>query len=124
MRISKAIRKVVAIGAGASMLGATMFGAMAADLASYPKPFVQDGKYNALIVFGDNANPADIVGAVDIATNLAYSMKQSVAKSGTTSTTIDDSAAVATSGQKLYKGDMLNTTKASFTISDLPNTDG
>ncbi len=120
MRVSKTIRKVAAIGAGATMLGATMFGAMAADLASYPKPFVQDGKYNALIVFGDTAKTSDVIGAVDIATNLAFQMKQTVAASGATSTTVEEGAAVETSGQKLYKADNLNTTKESFTKSDLP----
>ena len=36
MRVKKAIKKIAALGVGATMLGATVLGAMAADLANYP----------------------------------------------------------------------------------------
>ena len=55
MEVKKAIKKVVALGIGAAMVGTTIMGAMAASLADYPKPFVQDGKFNGYIVLGDNA---------------------------------------------------------------------
>ncbi len=46
MKIKKAIKKIVALGAGATMVGATLLGAMATDLSNYPAPFVQDGSIN------------------------------------------------------------------------------
>ncbi|MDP2750030.1 MAG: hypothetical protein Q8O89_04310, partial [Nanoarchaeota archaeon] len=120
MKINNAIRKVVAVGAGATMMGATMFGAMAADLTSYPSPFVSAGKYNAMIVFGDKAATADVVGSIDLATNLAYAIKQPSSASGVASTTIEDGAAIETSGQKLYMGDGFSQVKQSMTDTELP----
>ena len=77
MRVKKAIKKLVALGAGASMVGATIFGAMAAayDLSMYPVPFVKDGAFNAMIVVGEAAATNDVLGAIDIATNLQYAAK-------------------------------------------------
>ena len=65
---------MAAVGTGVAMLGATLTGAMAADLSDYPEPFVMDGVYddsNAFVV-GDSALAADTLGAVDIAANLQY----------------------------------------------------
>jgi S-layer protein (TIGR01564 family) len=61
MEVKKAIKRIVALAAGATMLGATMFSALAAaDLANYPAPFVQDGKFDAFIVVGDKAAAEDV----------------------------------------------------------------
>ena len=50
MRLRKAIKRIVALGTGVTMVGATILGAMAAaDLSSYPAPFVEDGAFNGLI---------------------------------------------------------------------------
>lgn len=43
----------------------------AADLKEYPKPFLQDGKWNGLIVVGSKAAVSDVVGAVDIAATIS-----------------------------------------------------
>ncbi len=77
MRVKKAIKKLVALGAGASMVGATILSAMAAtyDLSMYPAPFVKDGAFNAMIVVGEAAATNDVLGAIDIATNLQYAAK-------------------------------------------------
>ncbi|MBI2580256.1 hypothetical protein HYV85_00420 [Candidatus Woesearchaeota archaeon] len=40
------------------------------DLANYPHPFLKDGKFDALMVVGDQASSADIIASVDIATGL------------------------------------------------------
>ena len=86
MKLLKTVKKVMAIGTGAAMMGATLSGGVfAADpLADYPSPYVKDGKFNGLIVFGDNANAADIAGAVDIATSLQFAsrVKRSLESSG------------------------------------------
>jgi len=79
MRVQKTIRKIAALGAGATMLGATIMGAMAADLSMYPQPFVKDGKFNGVIVVGDQAKADDVLGSIDIATSLQYSTKVAVA---------------------------------------------
>ena len=78
MRVKKAIKKIAALGVGATMLGATVLGAMAADLANYPEPFVDTGLFNGYIVVGDNAAAEDVVGAIDIAAALQYEMKEEV----------------------------------------------
>ena len=75
MNAKKAIKKVVALGVGVSMLGATLLGATASpyDLSEYPAPFVMDGMFNGLMVVGDDAAPADIIGVTDVAMSLQFS---------------------------------------------------
>ncbi|MBW2965229.1 S-layer protein, partial [Candidatus Woesearchaeota archaeon] len=86
MNVKKAIKKVVALGVGVSMLGATLLGATAnpADLGEFPSPFIKDGMFNGLMVVGDDAAPADIIGVTDIAMSLQYSstIKETVQVSG------------------------------------------
>jgi len=74
MRVRKAIQKIAALGAGVSMVGATLMGAMASDLKDYPNPFVKDGQFNAVIVVGDKAAAEDVVGAVDIGASLQFAL--------------------------------------------------
>jgi len=73
MRLRKAIKKIVALAAGMSMLGTTILGATAADLSNFPAPFIKDGAFNGVIVVGDSAAASDVVGSVDIATSLQFS---------------------------------------------------
>ncbi len=84
--IRKTMKKVAAIGTGVAMVGATLTGAMAVDLADYPSPFVVDGVYddtNALVV-GDDADAADTLGLVDIASGLQFESKTAVESDSTT----------------------------------------
>lgn len=122
IRVNRAIRKVVALGAGATMLGATIFGAMAADLSDYPTPFVQNGKFNAKIVVGEKAATSDVIGAIDIANSLQFASR--VAKplpgSGGT-TTVDGGINLAASGRDIYMTDAINVTKQVITDADMPN---
>ncbi len=124
MRVKKAIKKLVALGAGASMVGATIFGAMAAtyDLSMYPAPFVKDGAFNAMIVVGEAAATNDVLGAIDIATNLQYAAK--VVKEvdvGTTSgqTLGGNSYLVQKSSQHLEFGENITAVQTAVTKSDL-----
>ena len=83
--VKRTVKRMAAIGTGAAMLGATLTGAMAADLADYPEPFVMDGVYddaNAFVV-GDQASAADTLGAVDIAANLQFESKTAVSGEST-----------------------------------------
>ena len=84
--MKKAIKKIVALGMGATMLGATILSATATDLKDYPSPFVKGGKFSGMLVVGDNAAAEDVVGVSDIAVSLqaASSIK---AGTGTGSTT-------------------------------------
>jgi len=80
MRVRKAVQKIVALGVGVSMVGATILGAMAADLSEYPDPlFVKNGQFDGVIVVGDRAAAEDVVGAINIATSLQYAVGQPVA---------------------------------------------
>ena len=83
MEVRKTIKKVVALAAGASMVGATLFGASAAaDLANYPNPFIKDGVFDAVLVVGDKAKAEDVIGVTDIAVSLQFASK-TVKKAGT-----------------------------------------
>ncbi len=64
MKATKAIKKMVALGVGLTMVGATIFGASAAMLSDYPAPFVVGGvpASNLAIIVGDAADGSDVVG--------------------------------------------------------------
>lgn len=80
MKVKKVVQKIAAIGAGLSMVGATILGAMAADLSEYPDPlFIQNGQFDGVIVVGDRAAAEDVVGAINVATSLQYAVGQPVA---------------------------------------------
>lgn len=70
MKIRQTIKKAVALGTGALMLGATILGASAANVSDYPSAFIKDGKVTAKIVVGEKAQVIDVVGAIDIAADL------------------------------------------------------
>ncbi len=86
--VLKALKKVAAIGTGAVMLGATLTGALALDLADYPSPFVADGVYDDsnVFVYGDNALAADTAAIGDITAALQFESKTPVVTAGSTVT--------------------------------------
>lgn len=105
MKLIKTVKKIMALSTGAVMMGATLSaGAFAADLAEYPSPFIKDGKFNGILVVGDSANAADVLGSVDIATKLqvASRVKKSVkAEGGATVSVSGEAWRVGTSSKKL-----------------------
>ena len=120
------MQKIKRIGAG--ILGAIMAGAsllapaLAADLSEYPAPFVTDGDTNFLIVVGADADPADVVGAINIAVRLgAEPGEQKTATTGVTGSTVSEGVSLSTPTTKLYLSDAINTVKQTLTSSDLPN---
>ncbi len=124
MRLRKAIKRIVALGAGATMLGATIMGAMAADLADYPAPFVKDGLWqsDALIVFGTNAAASDVAGAVDLAVGLQYSAKtkKTVSTAAAGAITISGDAKKVVSGSNnLEFNESVRDIRTSVTSADL-----
>lgn len=99
------IKKISALGAGVSMVGATILGAMAADLSQYPAPFVSNGLFDALIVVGDDANVEDVVGSITIGTSLQFAMRQAASTSSGASVTISEGKKIEKTGDKLNYGD-------------------
>ncbi|MBW2993230.1 hypothetical protein KY317_01495, partial [Candidatus Woesearchaeota archaeon] len=99
----RAIKKIVALATGATMLGATVMGAMAATLADYPSPlFIKDGQFAGSIVVGDQAAAEDVVGAIDIATSLQYSATSATGAGGvTTVIATGENAKIETDSTKL-----------------------
>ncbi|MBD3248899.1 hypothetical protein GF336_02530 [Candidatus Woesearchaeota archaeon] len=118
----RAIKKIMALTTGATMLGATLMGAMAADLADYPSPlFIEDNAFNGAIVVGDDAKSEDVVGAIDIATSLQY--VTAAAADGTTgdSVTVEGGEAwMIDSATRLQMGTDLGTVKAIIDDDELP----
>jgi hypothetical protein len=105
MRLRKAIKKIVALGTGTTMIGATLLGATAADLSDYPSPFVKDGVFNGKIVVGAEAAAQDVIGSIEIATSLqtesVIETAVSVGGSSATTTLIGDSYKVEKSSDKV-----------------------
>ncbi|MBS3133237.1 S-layer protein [Candidatus Woesearchaeota archaeon] len=105
MKLIKTVKKIMALSTGAVMVGATVLSASAAaDLAGYPAPFVKDGKFNGILVVGDAANAADVLGSVDIATSLQFAsrIKKSVSTSAGSQISVSGEAwRIGTSSKKL-----------------------
>jgi len=123
MKIKKAIKRMVALSSGGLMVGATMLSAMAAaDLSTYPTPFVEDGVFNALIVVGEAAATQDVLGAIDIATSLQYASKTTtMVSTGTASTTsaLGDAKKIEMSSNKLEMNETISGIMESVTKTDL-----
>ena len=103
VHMKKAIKKIVALGMGASLVGATLLGAgAAADLNDFPGPFVTGGKFSGTLVVGDNAAAQDVVGVSDIAMSLQFaSSVQAGTGSSSTTTVQGDAFRIADSGDAL-----------------------
>ncbi len=125
MEVKKTIKRIVALGAGATMVGATLMSAMAASytLDQYPTPFVKDGKLDALIVIGKNAMTEDVIGAVDIGASLQYAMRQTKSVSaGKQEVVIDKGVKVKGTGNEVlnYGEYMANVVSNPLDDADLP----
>lgn len=94
------VKRLFAVASGATMLGATAMGALAAaDLNTYPGMFVTDTTFDGFFVVGKNADAIDNLAMTDIAT----SMKVAGASSGTTATSVDGDAWRVESGSKKFE---------------------
>ena len=123
MNVKKAIKKIVALGAGATMVGATILGAMAYDLSDYPAPFVVDGSNRAAIVIGEKAKTEDVLGAIDIAASLQRAAKTPVTVSGSSGgVSVSGGVVMESNGNKFNWGDHLYDVKYAGKIksTDLP----
>lgn len=118
--MKKAIKKIVALGIGASMLGATILGA-AADLNDYPSPFVSGGQFSGTLVVGDSAAAEDVIGVSDIAMSLQFasSVKAGGKGAGATTTIEGDAWRVSESGDDLNLFQNLSTVTNIIDDNDL-----
>jgi hypothetical protein len=97
MKIKRMVKRLFAVASGATMLGATAMGALAADLGDYPSMFVTDGQYNGLFVVGEKAASVDNLAMTDIATSMKVA-----GSGGSSSTTVSgDAWMVGTTSKKL-----------------------
>jgi len=122
MKVRKAIKSIMALGTGAVMMGATLFGAMGADLSDYPSPlFIKDGVFDGLLVVGDNAATEDIIGITNIAMSLqAAAVVTKEVSTGATSVTVEgDSVKIEEATNLLEMGEQMDAIRTSVTSSDL-----
>jgi hypothetical protein len=122
MKTKAVIRKLAALGTGIAMMGATMAGALAADLGDYPGLFYRDNKLNAAIVVGDTALSIDVVGAIDLAASLQYGAREEkvVSLGGTETITAAEGVKVIASGNHLNLAEGMSTVSSRFRKTDLP----
>jgi len=123
MNIRKTVKKIAALVAGTTMLGATIMGAMALDLSDYPAPFVSDGVFDGKIVVGANAATSDVVGAIDLAASLQAEATTTTnidipGSAGTASVT-GDSIEFKTGSDIVRIGEAIGDVKETLTASDL-----
>ncbi len=108
MNVKKAVKRIAALAAGATMVAATVAGATA-DLSNYPAPFIQDGVFNGKIVIGKSAKVSDVLGAIDIAASLQAAAKTPVSTGGSSETVeIDGGVEIKQGSTDLNLGDALN----------------
>lgn len=122
MNSRRLVRKIAAVGAGGAMLGATLMGALAADLADYPTQFMENNAFDGKIIIGANAATSDVIGAIDIAASLqAASVTESpIDVPGTTRKVLSgDTAQFKVGGDILELGENVSDVKETFTENDL-----
>ena len=73
MKVRNIVRKAASLAAGTGMVGATILGAVAADLSNYPGDMLTDNVFDGKIVVGERAATADVIGSIDIAASLQAS---------------------------------------------------
>ncbi|MDO8480588.1 MAG: hypothetical protein Q7S65_02095 [Nanoarchaeota archaeon] len=117
----KTIKKIVALGLGISMVGATLGAvAAAAELNDYPSPFVSGGKFSGTLVVGDKAAAEDVIGVSDIAMSLQFAASVKTGTGAGASTTVEgDAWLVRESGDDLNLYENLNNVTTVIDDQDL-----
>jgi len=106
--MNKTIKKIVALGMGATMLAGTAAMALAvSDLSTYPAPFIKGGVFVGKIVIGEKAQAIDTVGALDIAASLQRAASTAVASSSSV-TQVSGGYRLDTTGDRIYLGDKVS----------------
>ncbi len=120
--MKKSIKKIVALGAGLVMLGATVFSAAAADLNQYPDPlFIKDGQFNAYFVVGANAKADDVVGSIEMASSMQTAAVKKTTGTTTTEVTVPTGVQIDKTGDHVTYGlDLYDVQDTAFDATDLP----
>lgn len=124
MKAIQAVKKMVALGMGLTMVGATIFGASAAKLSDYPAPFVVNGTpaSNLAVIVGDQADGADVIGAVDIIQSLQSMavVKSAGAGTGPSQLVVEgDAVEIGSTSDLLEIGEALGDVRETLTEVDL-----
>ena len=123
MNMRKTVKKIAALVAGTTMVGATIMGAMALDLTNYPAPFVANGVFDGKIVVGAKAMTSDVVGAIDLAASLQASASTTteidVGGEAGKATVTGDSSEFKTGSDIVRIGEAIGGVKQTFTSTDL-----
>jgi hypothetical protein len=124
MKAIQAVKKMVALGMGLTMVGATIFGASAANLSDYPAPFVVNGTpaSNLAVIVGDQADGADVIGAVDIIQSLQSLavVKSAGAGTGPSQLVVEgDAVEIGSTSDLLEIGESLGDVRETLTEVDL-----
>src|SRR3989338_6597204 len=112
------IKKLLAAGALATLMaGSTL--AFAEDISNYPSPFVTSAGVASFVVIGADAQPSDVVGAIDMATRLGGEVTTTKTIAGTSATmsVSGEGKAIATANTKQYLNDSLRKTGARTTLT-------
>jgi len=123
MKVRKAVKKIIALGVGATMLGATLLGAAAADLGDFPGNFIDNGNFNGRFVVGASAATEDVIGINGIVSAVqAKAVKQTWVELGTSETefSAEDGVFLATGSDVLRMGNDLTEVDSSFDDDDFP----
>ena len=116
MQIKRLIKKIGAVSTGAAFLGATLMGAMAADLSAYPSPFVVNGAAsNAVIIH--SANGLDSAAAGYILTGLSGAVTST---GGATVTSVEGGYKLAYSGNQFNLNDTAYDIDNKLTKTQMP----
>ena len=117
------IKKLLAAGALATLMAGSTI-AFAADMNTYPSPFVTSAGVDTLVVVGATAAPSDVVGAIDLATRLGGEVTTEKTIKGTTAalSVSGEGKGVATTNTKVYLNDSLGKSglRTTMTKDDLP----
>ncbi len=128
MNVKKTIKKIVALGAGATMVGATMMGAMAQSqqdmgLEDYPGMWMDDGQFQGKLVVGEDAATSDVLGSIDIAASLqaASTAKETVDVPGAAGKTTlqGDTAEIGEANDMLTINEPIGDVKETITEFDV-----
>jgi hypothetical protein len=118
--LKNVVKKAIAVGSGAVMLGATIGAAAALDLNEYPAPFVNNGQFDGLIVVGEKAASSDIIGAIDIAASLQAASVTPTGTGGSSKTVLSgDVQQIGDSGDQLEIGEQIGAVTETLTDDDL-----
>jgi hypothetical protein len=123
MKVKNIVRKAVALGSGAALVGTTLMGAFAYDLSTYPSKYIVDGRFDGKIVVGERAATADVLGSIDIAASLQGASVSKVAlpgQAGRVSLSGESVFEIGTGSDQIELREPLGDVVDTITSTDLP----